>query len=187
LYRQEIVNGVIRCLNMTYTKFVASNPKFEGTVSIFAHSLGSVIAYDILTSWSPLVLYDEFITNAIEKQRDAAESEEQRELFANFYESRKKLLEKGGHLQDILLRREEQLSFKVCLAINILTALHFRSNISSALALHWRSLLLCVAIQTRLSRTSRNVNVSSISFIPTIQLPTAWNRSFITITNISGR
>jgi hypothetical protein len=61
----QIINGVIRCLNATYKMFVKNNPGFNGSVSIFAHSLGSVIAYDIITNWSPLLLYDEFVTNAI--------------------------------------------------------------------------------------------------------------------------
>ena len=47
LYRQEIINGVTKCLNETYSKFIQSHPKFTGPVSIFAHSLGSVIAYDV--------------------------------------------------------------------------------------------------------------------------------------------
>lgn len=54
LYRQEIISGVIKCLNSTYSKFIQSHPNFNGPVSIFAHSLGSVIAYDILTNWSPV-------------------------------------------------------------------------------------------------------------------------------------
>ncbi|KAL3100510.1 hypothetical protein niasHS_000401 [Heterodera schachtii] len=31
LYRTEIVNGVIRCLNSIYTTFKANNPNFDGT------------------------------------------------------------------------------------------------------------------------------------------------------------
>lgn len=61
----KIVNGVIRTLNNVYTIFKNNNPNFNGSVSIYAHSLGSVIAYDILTNWSPFNLYDEFITKAI--------------------------------------------------------------------------------------------------------------------------
>ncbi|CAD5216486.1 unnamed protein product [Bursaphelenchus xylophilus] len=113
LYRTEIVNGVIRCLNVTYTKFVKNNPNFNGAVSIFAHSLGSVIAYDIITNWSPLLLYDEFVTNAIEHRKNEAEDDEQRKLFTDFYECRRKILEQDGHMQEILLRRDEDLKFKV--------------------------------------------------------------------------
>ncbi|KAI6190498.1 BMA-IPLA-1, isoform c [Aphelenchoides bicaudatus] len=112
LYRQEIINGVIKCLNSTYSKFIQSHPKFNGPVSIFAHSLGSVIAYDILTNWSPLVLYDEFITHAIEKQRDSASDEEKRQMYANYHESRKKLMENDGQLKEILINQDEKLSFK---------------------------------------------------------------------------
>lgn len=109
----QIINGVIRCLNSTYSKFVKNNPTFNGPVSIFAHSLGSVIAYDIITNWSPLLLYDEFVTNAIERHKNEAEDDEQRKLFSDFYDCRKKLLEQNGHLQEILLRRDEELQFKV--------------------------------------------------------------------------
>lgn len=56
---------MIKSLNNVYSIFIKNNPTFNGAVSIFAHSLGSVIAYDILTNWSPFLLYDEFVTNAI--------------------------------------------------------------------------------------------------------------------------
>lgn len=41
-------------MNRLYTKFCSRNPSFlerNGKISIVAHSLGSVIAYDILTLW----------------------------------------------------------------------------------------------------------------------------------------
>ena len=41
-------------MNRLYTKFCSRNPSFverKGKISIVAHSLGSVIAYDILTLW----------------------------------------------------------------------------------------------------------------------------------------
>jgi len=113
LYRQEIINGVIRCLNTAYGNFIKSHPNFNGPVSIFAHSLGSVIAYDIVTSWSPLVFYDEFVTQAIEKQRDSTKNEEMRKMYDNFHKSRSKLMEKGSQLRDILLNVTERISFKV--------------------------------------------------------------------------
>lgn len=65
----QIVNGVIRTMNCVFDTFRENNPNFNGSVSIFAHSLGSVIAYDIVTNWSPLLLYDEFVTNAIVSHR----------------------------------------------------------------------------------------------------------------------
>lgn len=59
------MNGVVRTMNNVYSVFMKNNPQFNGSVSIYAHSLGSVIAYDILTNWSPFLLYDEFVTGAM--------------------------------------------------------------------------------------------------------------------------
>lgn len=53
-YRNEIIDGVRDEMNRLYAMFCARNPDFSernGKVSIVAHSLGSVIAYDILTLW----------------------------------------------------------------------------------------------------------------------------------------
>lgn len=52
-------------MNSVYDVFRDNHPDFSGSVSIFAHSLGSVIAYDLLTKWSPLLMHEEFVTNAI--------------------------------------------------------------------------------------------------------------------------
>jgi hypothetical protein len=45
---QQLINIVTQCLNETYRKFRVKNPEFDGKVSIVAHSLGSIICYDIL-------------------------------------------------------------------------------------------------------------------------------------------
>ncbi|CAH3134384.1 unnamed protein product [Pocillopora meandrina] len=53
-YRYEIIDSVRDEMNRLYTKFCSRNPSFverNGKISIVAHSLGSVIAYDILTLW----------------------------------------------------------------------------------------------------------------------------------------
>lgn len=53
-YRYEIIDGVRDEMNRLYTMFCTRNPHFlerNGKVSVVAHSLGSVIAYDILTLW----------------------------------------------------------------------------------------------------------------------------------------
>ncbi|KAI6211527.1 DDHD domain-containing protein [Aphelenchoides besseyi] len=115
LYRTEIVNGVIQCLNRTYRTFVNNNPKFNGSVSIFAHSLGSVIAYDIVTNWSPLLLYNKFITNAIEHVVQEEDSIcENKKVFREFYDLRKRMLDSSGDpMEDVLLKQDEQLCFKV--------------------------------------------------------------------------
>ncbi|KAG7388073.1 hypothetical protein PHYPSEUDO_013192 [Phytophthora pseudosyringae] len=48
-YGQLIVDSVTQQLNEKYRVFMDEHPGWDGKVSIFAHSLGSMIAYDILT------------------------------------------------------------------------------------------------------------------------------------------
>lgn len=53
-------------INHLYRLFISRNPGFEpngGRVSIFAHSLGCVIVYDILTGWNPIHLYDQYLSH----------------------------------------------------------------------------------------------------------------------------
>ncbi|XP_076833918.1 phospholipase DDHD1 [Brachyhypopomus gauderio] len=57
LYRDEITKGLTQELNRLYSLFCSRNPEFEemgGKVSIISHSLGCVIAYDIMTGWDPM-------------------------------------------------------------------------------------------------------------------------------------
>lgn len=54
LYRYEINQSLRRELNRLYCLFCERHPYFEpqgGKVSIMAHSLGCVIAYDLITGW----------------------------------------------------------------------------------------------------------------------------------------
>ena len=80
-----------------------------------AHSLGSVIAYDILTNWSPFLLYDQFVSNAIAENMHCCTSDDQRQLLEQFYNSRKQLLDLGDIMEQILIRQEELLKFHVSL------------------------------------------------------------------------
>ncbi|KAJ4964881.1 hypothetical protein NE237_016730 [Protea cynaroides] len=48
IYCQDIINSVSNQLNRLYLKFIKRNPGYDGKVSIFGHSLGSVLSYDIL-------------------------------------------------------------------------------------------------------------------------------------------
>ncbi|OWZ21122.1 PhosphoLipase [Phytophthora megakarya] len=48
-YGQLIVDSVTQQLNEKYRVFMDEHPGWDGKISIFAHSLGSMIAYDILT------------------------------------------------------------------------------------------------------------------------------------------
>ncbi|XP_050444035.1 phospholipase DDHD1-like [Adelges cooleyi] len=53
VYGQEIQNSLAQELNRLHSKFVERHPQHDIKVSIMAHSLGSVITYDIITGWEP--------------------------------------------------------------------------------------------------------------------------------------
>ncbi|KAK8309364.1 hypothetical protein V6Z12_D02G121200 [Gossypium hirsutum] len=48
IYCQSIIDSVSNQLNRLYLKFLKRNPGYDGKVSIYGHSLGSVLSYDIL-------------------------------------------------------------------------------------------------------------------------------------------
>ncbi|KAG9458807.1 hypothetical protein H6P81_003315 [Aristolochia fimbriata] len=48
IYCQDIIESVSNQLNRLYLKFIKRNPGYDGKVSIYGHSLGSVLSYDIL-------------------------------------------------------------------------------------------------------------------------------------------
>ncbi|XP_040382779.1 phospholipase SGR2 isoform X2 [Oryza brachyantha] len=48
IYCQHIIDSVSNQLNQLYMKFIKRNPGYSGKVSIYGHSLGSVLSYDIL-------------------------------------------------------------------------------------------------------------------------------------------
>ncbi|KAL9237128.1 hypothetical protein vseg_011714 [Gypsophila vaccaria] len=48
IYCQEIIDSVSTQLNRLYLKFLKRNPGYDGKVSLYGHSLGSVLSYDIL-------------------------------------------------------------------------------------------------------------------------------------------
>lgn len=81
LYRSEITHGLQSELNRIYSMFCVRNPYFHsssGKVSIAAHSLGAVITYDIIISWNPIKLYDQFVASLIiEKLTKLEERREQ--------------------------------------------------------------------------------------------------------------
>lgn len=52
-YRQEMIKHVTEELNRIYRLFKTRNPKFNGKVSIYGHSLGSLLAFDILCNQHP--------------------------------------------------------------------------------------------------------------------------------------
>ncbi|XP_076891634.1 phospholipase SGR2-like isoform X2 [Bidens hawaiensis] len=48
IYCQDIIDSVSNQLNRLYIKFLKRNPGYDGKVSLYGHSLGSVLSYDIL-------------------------------------------------------------------------------------------------------------------------------------------
>ncbi|KAL2467475.1 Phospholipase SGR2 [Forsythia ovata] len=48
IHCQDIIDSVSHQLNRLYLKFLKRNPGYDGKVSLFGHSLGSVLSYDIL-------------------------------------------------------------------------------------------------------------------------------------------
>uniref|UniRef100_A0A1I7U5K7 DDHD domain-containing protein n=1 Tax=Caenorhabditis tropicalis TaxID=1561998 RepID=A0A1I7U5K7_9PELO len=117
LFRTEIVRGVVTQLNRTYKLFKANNPQFNGHVSIFGHSLGSVICYDILTQYSPLMLYDKYVTKSIDEyleKNDTSNTEEARKAMEAMKLAREQLRDNmEGGIHKLLVTKEEQLDFKV--------------------------------------------------------------------------
>lgn len=55
IYGREIQNSLANELNRLHSEFVERHPHHDFKVSIMAHSLGSVISYDIITGWEPFV------------------------------------------------------------------------------------------------------------------------------------
>ncbi|CEF70686.1 Phospholipase DDHD1 [Strongyloides ratti] len=111
LYRTEIINGVIRQLNNVYKIFIKNNPMFKGNISLFAHSLGSVILFDILSNWSPLKIYDEYVSKSLESKLDSLHNEE-KESLKNYINARKNMYDKIM-VNDLLNEQEENLLFSV--------------------------------------------------------------------------
>jgi hypothetical protein len=57
-YREMMINTVTKETNRVYNLFIEKNPKFlenKGKVSLYGHSLGSVLAFDILCHQPPLI------------------------------------------------------------------------------------------------------------------------------------
>uniref|UniRef100_A0A1I7W7C5 DDHD domain-containing protein n=1 Tax=Heterorhabditis bacteriophora TaxID=37862 RepID=A0A1I7W7C5_HETBA len=109
-----IITGVVHQLNRIYTLFKENNPSFSGPVSIFAHSLGSVITYDILLHWSPLLLYDKYVTEAINAHLQICTDESSADTMKAYQSAREMLHEKiDGGIRKMLQTKDEQLKFNV--------------------------------------------------------------------------
>ncbi|XP_073291658.1 phospholipase SGR2-like isoform X1 [Primulina huaijiensis] len=64
---QDIIDSVSNQLNRLYLKFLKRNPGYDGKVSLYGHSLGSVLAYDILCHQEKL--YSNFPMEWMYKER----------------------------------------------------------------------------------------------------------------------
>ncbi|XP_036448816.1 phospholipase DDHD1 isoform X2 [Colossoma macropomum] len=103
LYRDEITKGLTQELNRLYRLFCSRNPEFEekgGKVSIISHSLGCVIAYDIMTGWDP-------VRFCLQEQQEPDEEElrwmsyEERHLLEQVHLTRQRLRELEDQLQGL--------------------------------------------------------------------------------------
>ncbi len=54
-HRAEMLDSVAGEMNRLYDRLLARHPRFDGRVSIVAHSLGSVLCHDIITGWKAAV------------------------------------------------------------------------------------------------------------------------------------
>ncbi|KAL4237730.1 Phospholipase ddhd1 [Mactra antiquata] len=102
LYRSEINRSLENELNRLYDMFCERHPYFEpngGKVSVIAHSLGAVITYDIITGWSPMTLYDQFVSSVIDDEREQAGSSS--EVHSELDKAKKRVMELEKMLTDI--------------------------------------------------------------------------------------
>ncbi|XP_062378893.1 phospholipase DDHD1 isoform X2 [Sardina pilchardus] len=103
LYRDEITKGLTQELNRLYTLFCSRNPEFEekgGKVSIVSHSLGCVIAYDIMTGWDP-VRFIQQEQQELEQVELRWTSYEERHLLEQLHITRQRLRELEDKLQGL--------------------------------------------------------------------------------------
>nr|XP_039248679.1 phospholipase DDHD1-like [Styela clava] len=113
LYRAEIVNGLHRELLRLHRMFMERNPDFAGKISIFAHSLGSVIMHDIMTGWSPESLFEEYLKKQNENNFNIEKSEpdlmyfSSTESFENELTQFKKAKEKIANIESHVLYEKE--------------------------------------------------------------------------------
>ena len=50
LHAQDMVDSLVASLNAQWSRFAARHPDFDGPVAIVAHSLGSLLCFDVLTA-----------------------------------------------------------------------------------------------------------------------------------------
>ncbi|KAK3733023.1 hypothetical protein RRG08_002625 [Elysia crispata] len=108
LYRSEITNSLKSEIVRLYNTFCTRHPYFEpsnGKVSIIAHSLGSVLIYDIMTGWNPVHSYDELMTSVLTEEEKFASGNE--ELLSDVTQAREKVQELDVLMKSIRDRQKQ--------------------------------------------------------------------------------
>ncbi|MFS8022281.1 putative DDHD domain, alpha/Beta hydrolase [Helianthus anomalus] len=115
IYCQDIIDSVSNQLNKLYLKFLKRNPGYDGKVSLYGHSLGSVLSYDILCHQETLT--SPFPMEWIYKDKIKYESCTPNDMKSSGYDSRGKnfndivTLDQVGHgvdrVQSETVSREE--------------------------------------------------------------------------------
>ncbi|KAJ1529044.1 hypothetical protein HK096_009565 [Nowakowskiella sp. JEL0078] len=75
-YRQQMVSHVTEEVNRIYAEYKRRNPKFNGKVSFYGHSLGSVLAFDIVCNQFD----SQSATNTLERSQKSSKSKESRDV-----------------------------------------------------------------------------------------------------------
>ncbi|GFN82833.1 phospholipase ddhd1 [Plakobranchus ocellatus] len=108
LYRSEITNSLKLEILRLYDAFCSRHPYFEpsnGKVSFVAHSLGSVIIYDIITGWNPANSYDELMSSVLSEEEQFASGNS--ELLSDVKEARAKVHELDDLMTSIRQRQRQ--------------------------------------------------------------------------------
>ncbi|KAI7750804.1 hypothetical protein M8C21_019710 [Ambrosia artemisiifolia] len=90
IYCQDIIDSVSNQLNKLYLKFLKRNPDYDGKVSLYGHSLGSVLSYDILCHQETLT--SPFPMEWIYKDKIKYESCTPNDMKSPSYDSRGKIV-----------------------------------------------------------------------------------------------
>ena len=113
----QIINSLTAELNRLYNLFCQKNPNFKNKekISFVAHSLGTVITYDILTASNSTVL----LSNAY-----GEDQKREKIIFDHFSENDSKLVEEYQQCR----RRMQEIEMSLLRANKNITALEFKAE-----------------------------------------------------------
>ncbi|KAJ3681428.1 hypothetical protein LUZ60_015917 [Juncus effusus] len=103
IYCQQIIDSVSCQLNRLYMKFQKRNPGYNGKVSLYGHSLGSVLTYDILCHQQTLdssFPMDSVNFETLDERGEIGE-EPMRDRQVSFEEETEKKVENGDETEEI--------------------------------------------------------------------------------------